>query len=118
MVSELLTVVEVARLTKLSAVTIRHHIRGGRLRAVKIDGCVRVPREAVDALLTPMEPPVPEKSSQAQTVEEYLGDIVGILTNGPSHISENKHKYLAEAYLDNHRSTGSRTVSNSAESEP
>ena len=51
---ELLTVQEVARLLRVSPITVRRHIASGRLAAVRAGRQVRVPRESLDAFLMPV----------------------------------------------------------------
>jgi excisionase family DNA binding protein len=48
----LLTLAQAAATAQVSQRTIRDLQRAGRLAAVKIGRCVRVPREALEALLT------------------------------------------------------------------
>ena len=54
---ELLTVQETAKLLKVSPITIRRYIKSGRLAAVKVGRAVRIRREAVEGLLTPIGVP-------------------------------------------------------------
>ena len=49
--NELLTVEQAATLLRRSASTIRRYIQSGKLNAVRVGRRVRVPREAVEALL-------------------------------------------------------------------
>jgi excisionase family DNA binding protein len=51
---EYLTVREVAAIYKVSEITVRRHIRKGKLRAAKIGGRVRVRKEDADSLAQPM----------------------------------------------------------------
>lgn len=99
---ELLTVQETAQMLKLAPITVRRYIRSGRLPAVKVGRAIRVRREAVDSLLTPVIP-----AGRPLTYEDSLWKIVGIAggegdDDGPTDVSSNKHKYLAEAYADLH----------------
>ena len=50
---ELLTVREVAELLQLHEVTIRRYIRDGKLEAVRIGRRIRVPRAAVEEMMSP-----------------------------------------------------------------
>jgi excisionase family DNA binding protein len=50
---EYLTVREVAAMYKVNEITVRRHIRSGKLRAVKVGGRVRVRKEDADALAQP-----------------------------------------------------------------
>lgn len=58
---ELLTVQETAQILKVAPITVRRYIASGRLAAVKIGRGVRVRREAIEGLLTPVavRPPTP-----------------------------------------------------------
>jgi excisionase family DNA binding protein len=47
--NELLTVREVARYCRLHEMTVRRHIKEGRLRAIRIGRSVRIPREELGA---------------------------------------------------------------------
>jgi excisionase family DNA binding protein len=62
MESELLHVKEAAQLLGQHEVSVRRHITTGALRAVRLgpNGCLRVPREALDAFVQPY---TPEKES-------------------------------------------------------
>ena len=53
---ELLTVEETAKMLKVAPITVRRYIQSGRLPAVKVGRGVRLRREAVEALLTPIGP--------------------------------------------------------------
>lgn len=53
---EYLTVREVAAIYKVTEITVRRHIRKGKLRAVKIGGRVRVRKEDADGLAQPVRP--------------------------------------------------------------
>jgi excisionase family DNA binding protein len=53
---EYLTVREVAAVYRVNEITVRRHIRSGRLRAVKVGGRVRVRKEEVDAFAQPVQP--------------------------------------------------------------
>ncbi len=50
---EYLTVREVAAVYRVNEITVRRHIRSGKLRAVKVGGRVRVRKEDADALAQP-----------------------------------------------------------------
>ena len=54
---ELLSVREVARLLRLHELTIRRHIRAGKLKAVKVGGRYRVRREDLDRFVVPVPTP-------------------------------------------------------------
>jgi excisionase family DNA binding protein len=48
------TIEEVAHLTRLSARTVRRAISSGKLQVVRVGRAVRVPRESLNALLSPV----------------------------------------------------------------
>jgi excisionase family DNA binding protein len=103
-VIELLTIRETAELLKVSPITVRRYIADGRLPAVRVGRGVRVRKEAVDQLLTPVErttarrgPRVP--AGRPLTYDDPLWQLVGSAASaGPTDVSANKHKYLADAY--------------------
>ena len=108
---ELLTVQETAKMLKVAPITVRRYIQSGRLPAVKVGRGVRLRREAIEAFLKPIgpgrrqdQPPVLE--GKPLTFEDSLFKIIGIAgsadDDGPTDVSSNKHKYLAEAYADLH----------------
>src|SRR3990172_4171341 len=102
---ELMTIQETARLLRVSPLTVRRYIAARRLPAVRVGRGVRVRKEDIDKLPTPVEvgleavrPRV--KRGGVFTKEDPLWRLVGIgHSEGPGDVSENKHKYLAEAYL-------------------
>ena len=105
---DLLTVRETADLLKVSPMTIRRYITGGRLAAVKVGKGVRVNKEAIDHLVQPVTPSQPGPSSRRRghpfTMADPLWTIVGMVhSEGPGDVSERKQDYLAEA-IDQHRS--------------
>jgi excisionase family DNA binding protein len=51
---EYLTVRDVAAIYKVNEITVRRHIRSGKLRAAKIGGRVRVRKEDAEALAQPV----------------------------------------------------------------
>lgn len=109
---ELLTVQETAAMLKVSAVTVRRFIADGRLPAVKIGRAVRVEKADVERVTKPARVTsqrAPRDNSvpagKPFTRDDALWDIVGIADSGPdgpTDVSENKYKYLAEAYADLH----------------
>lgn len=74
--SEYLTVREVAAVYRVNEITVRRHIRQGKLRAVKVGGRVRVRKEDADKLVQPMKTeqpaavavPSPEEIQRRQMV--------------------------------------------------
>jgi excisionase family DNA binding protein len=100
---ELITVQETARMLKVSPLTVRRYIADGRLPAVKVGRSVRVRKEVLDQLIKPVEPKAPKGRSTGRgrptSAEDPIWNIVGIArSGGPGDVSENKYKYLAEAY--------------------
>ncbi|MBE6483434.1 helix-turn-helix domain-containing protein [Actinobaculum sp. 352] len=57
------TVAEVAELTRVSRMTVYRMVHSGELPAVRVGGSYRVPKSAVDELLTSFE--VPEERQAA-----------------------------------------------------
>ena len=101
---ELLTVQETAQTLKVNPITVRRYIADGRLAAVKVGRGVRVRKESVEQFVEPIEPKIaPTRRAAARgrpfTMDDPLWGIVGIgRSTGPTDVSENKHKYLADAY--------------------
>ena len=138
----MLTVVETARLLRVSAITVRRYIADGRLAAVRIGRNVRIDRSAVETLVggdasgapeiaerteitySPRETPtgqikdtvmelprtgygarqarpIPEAADwKVFSFEDPYWQLVGMFkAAGPEAVSENVHKYLADAYL-------------------
>ena len=104
---ELLTVREAAALLKVAPITIRRYVADGRLAAVRVGRGVRLTREAVEKFAKPLtkgqrrQVRLPE--GRPFTKDDSLWNLVGIWDeDGPTDVSQNKHKYLAEAYGDLH----------------
>jgi excisionase family DNA binding protein len=99
---EYLTVQEVALQLKVSPITIRRYIAQGRLAAVKVGRGVRIRKEAVDSLPEPVKPSGKgrkPKKPRYFTMDDPFWDLLGIIASDPAtDVSENKYKYLAEAY--------------------
>ena len=95
----LLTIREVAQITKLSATTIRRRIASGELKAVRVGRGVRVPKETLDELMKRLEPRVnnlkPVLKGQPLTFDDPLWNIVGTATSAEPSDSSKKHEYLA-----------------------
>jgi len=108
---ELLTVQDTARLLKVSTVTVRRFIADGKLAAVRVGKGVRVRKEAIARLATPVEPRVARaetragSQSQRFTKDDALWNIVGIAgdTGERTDIAKHELEYLADAYADTHR---------------
>jgi excisionase family DNA binding protein len=103
---ELMTVQETARLLRVSPVTVRRFIASRRLPAVRVGRGVRVRREDVEKLPAAVGAPGMttrhRKHGGLFTKDDALWRIVGIGSDEASDVSENKYKYLAEAYADLH----------------
>ncbi len=106
---DLLTVKETAALLKVSPLTVRRYIAGGRLPAVRMGRRLRIERRAVARLLAPVDSPatVEQQVSLAGTPtsdEDPFWDIVGI-GDAPevADMSADKYRYLAEVASDNLR---------------
>lgn len=101
---ELLTVDEAAQRLKLSAVTIRRHIARGDLAAVRVGRRIRVSQDAIEHFQKPVAPTIgrpkqPKIEWKPLTEDDPLLSIIGIdKSDGPTDVSQNKNKYLAEAY--------------------
>jgi excisionase family DNA binding protein len=102
---ELPTIQETARLLRVTPVTVRRYIHDGRLPAVRVGRGVRVEKEAAIQLITPVGPqttppaePIPP--GRPLTYDDPFWQLVGsVNSGGPGDVAENKHKYLAGAYL-------------------
>lgn len=105
-IMELMTIKETAAYLKVSPVTVRRFIARRRLSAVRVGRGIRVSREEVEKLPTPLpgksRPTNPRTRSRGKPTSESdpLWNIVGIgSSEGPTDVSAKKKKYLAEAYL-------------------
>ncbi len=112
---ELLTVRETADLLRVAPITVRRWIASGRLAAVKVGRGVRIRREAVEGLLTPVGARVLDDPDEDETFlegrpmtrDDTFFRIIGIA--GPKQedeemtdIASDKYAYLAEIYADTH----------------
>lgn len=84
---ELLTVQETAAMLKVAPITVRRYIASGRLAAVKIGRGVRVRREAIEGLLTPVawlpaEPASRLPPGEPTSDDDPLWSIVGMVGSG------------------------------------
>lgn len=57
---DLMTVQEAARFLRVSTITVRRYIAGGRLAAVRVGRTVRIPATALERFMTPVMPQAPE----------------------------------------------------------
>jgi excisionase family DNA binding protein len=103
---ELMTIKETAAFLKVSPVTVRRFIARRRLSALHVGRAIRLSREEVERLPTPVAD-APEPATQRNrrggrptSESDPLWNIVGIgSSEGPTDVSSNKKKYLAEIYL-------------------
>jgi len=97
---ELLTIRETAQVLKVNPITVRRYIAGGRLPAVKVGKGVRVRREAVERLLTPVAPQTkrPLPTGRVLTYDDPLWQLVGSATDARPSDAAKKHEYLADAF--------------------
>ncbi|NOX63124.1 MAG: helix-turn-helix domain-containing protein [Chloroflexi bacterium] len=115
--SEFLSVKQVAQLLRRSETTVRRYIRSGKLEAVRVGRHVRVPREAVEALMLgeatdfreparPLyrtandltarldeSPPVAVSSRGARTREEIIRDFEAMLVQIDRDSAEGKEYF-------------------------
>lgn len=54
--AELLTITEVARMLNLHEITVRRHIKQGKLKALKVGRRIRIRREDLDEFIKPVYP--------------------------------------------------------------
>src|SRR5215217_6481370 len=87
---ELPTVNETAAMLKVSPLTVRRHIAAGRLSAVRVGRAVRILRNALEQLITPMPKADSEEDEttiplrRPITADDALWNIVGIIDDdGP-----------------------------------
>ena len=105
---ELLTIQEVAQIMRVNPITIRRHIKAGDIEAVSVGRRVRVKKESVDRFIKPIVPKTRQSKYRLRgkptSASDPIWDIVGMASSkGPGDVSENKYKYLAEAYLHRHK---------------
>ena len=96
-----LTVAEVARLCRVHEITVRRHIKQGRLHAVRIGKAIRIKAEDLQSYLGAQDQLA---VGGILTEDDPIFRLIGALEakDGPTDVSENKQKYLAEAYADLH----------------
>ena len=103
---ELLTVREVAQELRVSPMTVLKHIASGKLRAVRAGRSVRVERSAVEQFVKPLpldDPSDAELDGQPMTFDDPIWKLVGLVKDGgPSDMSVNHDRYLADSYIDTH----------------
>lgn len=89
--AELLTVKQVAELLQLHEMTIRRYIKAGKLPAVRIGRNVRIPRQAVEALLAPSNE---AESLLHESGVSYTTDTSSLLQEAILHLSERDPRIL------------------------
>lgn len=103
---ELLTVQETAEMLRVAPVTVRRYIASGRLAAVRVGRGVRVRKEEATAMVKrgrmrprDAQPAWRSRAGRPTSANDPLWNIIGIASDddGPTDVSSNKHKYLAEA---------------------
>jgi excisionase family DNA binding protein len=102
---ELLTVRETAALLRVSPITVRRYIASGRLAAVRVGRGVRVERMSLKQLVSPVVPTAApaEFAGTPFTFDDPLWDLVGVIEDdGPTDVSTNADRYLADAYAESH----------------
>jgi excisionase family DNA binding protein len=96
---DLLTVSEAASILRVTPITVRRFIAGGRLKAVRVGRGVRIDRQALDALATPIEStgPTPRRPRQQRTLSQTdsLWQLVGSATDADPTDASRHHSYLA-----------------------
>jgi excisionase family DNA binding protein len=101
---ELLTIREPAALLRVSPVTVRRYISARRLAAVRVGKGVRVRKEDVERLPESVDEGIGQAKARSRglfTKDDALWQLVGIGGSATVDVSENKYKYLAEAYATN-----------------
>jgi excisionase family DNA binding protein len=95
--SALLTIREVARITKLHEMTIRRYIRSGKLDAVRVGRQIRIRPEALEKLMTPVEAHGDEERPYLQDGDPVF-DLVGLGEGRYTGVSSDKYRYFAEVF--------------------
>lgn len=101
----LLTIDETARVLRVSTLTVRRYIDAGKLPAVRVGKGVRVQKEAIDQLVEPIAADDGKQlRGRPMTADDPIWSITAAgRSAGPTDVSENVDRYLAEAYADDHR---------------
>jgi len=101
---DLLTLKETAKCLNVRMITIRRSIADGHLPAEKVNGDVRVRRDALDQLSSPVQAPDSHRRrsharGRAFTSDDPLWAIVGIGQSAePTNVAAEKDDYLADAF--------------------
>lgn len=104
---ELLTVDEVAKMLRISSVSVRRYVAAGKLPAVRVGRSVRIDQAAAERFATPIAPFASDSPPSAGeghifTFDSPLWELVGAVQDGPEDLAENHDRYLADAYGDLH----------------
>ena len=104
---ELVTIQEAAQMLRVNPITVRRHIQAGELEAVRVGRGVRVRKESLDRFIKPVAPEAAKQQRKPRgkptSADDPLWNLVGIgQSREPGDVSENKHRYLADAYLHHH----------------
>jgi excisionase family DNA binding protein len=95
---DLLTVSEVADILRVTPITVRRFVAVGKLKAVRVGRGVRIDRQAVDALATPIEPTRhrPDRRPARRTLSrtDPLCGLVGIASDAQATDASQFHSYL------------------------
>ena len=107
---EFLTVDQVAEMLQVNPLTVRRYIERGTLPAVRVGRRVRVHREAIQALLQPIDAKGAKNTEagclpgeRATSAEDPLWQLIGIGESPEPTDASRKHEYLAEAHAPNGR---------------
>jgi excisionase family DNA binding protein len=97
-----LTVTEAASILRVTPVTVRRYIAGGKLKAARVLRGVRIDRQALDALATPIEPTVQaprrRRLRQALSSSDPLCALVGAAASAEPTDASLHHTYLARDF--------------------
>lgn len=99
---ELLTVQETAQILKVAPITVRRFIASGRLTAVRAGKRVRVNRESIEQLVSPIEPTLEQPESvslkgRPLTFHDPLWQLVCSATDAEPTDASKKYEYLSES---------------------
>jgi excisionase family DNA binding protein len=99
---ELLTIAEAASLLKVAPITVRRFIAAGRLPAVRVGKSIRVRREALEQVITPVEPRKRKSrkripAGRPLTFDDPMWALVGSATSAAPTDASKKYEYLADA---------------------
>ena len=84
---ELLTVDEVAKLLRISSISVRRYVAAGSLPAVRVGRSVRIDKAAVEQFATQV-PRHASAEGHIFTFDSPLWDLVAIVEDGPTDLAE------------------------------